>query len=94
MRLVSLLGSWLLVNAIVDGTVRLVGGPIGALLLALAGFDVLIVNDCASYLISAGSLMMTSRTRARRRRGVDLTRRPATRLRHIRSDALVSAGNG
>ena len=61
-------------NAMVDGTVRLVGGPVGALLLALAGFDVLIVVDCASYLISAAAIMMTrSRTQAMQKRGVDFT---------------------
>jgi predicted MFS family arabinose efflux permease len=43
-------------------------------LLALAGFDVLIVADCTSYLISATAIMMTrSRTQARQKHGVDFT---------------------
>ncbi|MFD1049089.1 MFS transporter, partial [Kibdelosporangium lantanae] len=61
-------------NALVDGTVRLVGGPLGALLLALAGFDVLIVADCASYLMSAAAIMMTrSKVQARAKRSVEFT---------------------
>jgi predicted MFS family arabinose efflux permease len=61
-------------NALVDGTVRLIGGPLGAVLLALAGFDVLIVADCASYLISAAAIVMTrSHPRATRKRGIDFS---------------------
>lgn len=59
-------------NAMVDGTVRLVGGPVGAALLALAGFEVLIVADCASYLISAVAILMTrSQVKAMEKRAVD-----------------------
>jgi MFS family permease len=46
-------------NALTDGTVRLVGGPLGALLLAVAGFDTLVVADAASYLVSAAAILMT-----------------------------------
>jgi MFS family permease len=61
-------------NALVDGTVRLIGGPVGAVLLALAGFDVLVVADCASYLISAAAIMMTrSHPRAGQKRGIDFS---------------------
>jgi predicted MFS family arabinose efflux permease len=46
-------------NAVTDGTVRLVGGPLGALLLAVAGFDALVWVDAASYLASATAILMT-----------------------------------
>lgn len=46
-------------NAVTDGTVRLVGGPLGALLFAVAGFDVLVVADGATYLASAVAIVMT-----------------------------------
>jgi MFS family permease len=40
-------------TALTDGTVRLVGPPAGAALLALTGFPVLVLADVASYLLSA-----------------------------------------
>jgi predicted MFS family arabinose efflux permease len=43
-----------------DGVVRLVGGPLGGVLLAVAGIRVLICADVLSYLLSAGALLMTS----------------------------------
>jgi predicted MFS family arabinose efflux permease len=46
-------------NAVTDGTVRLVGGPLGALLLAIAGFDALVWVDAASYLVSAAAILAT-----------------------------------
>jgi hypothetical protein len=48
-------------NALTDGTVRLMGGPLGATLLAAAGFDVLIWVDVGSYLASAAAIAMTRR---------------------------------
>lgn len=48
-------------NAVTDGTVRLVGGPLGALILAVAGFDALVIADAASYLVSAAAILMTGR---------------------------------
>lgn len=47
-------------NALTDGTVRLAGGPIGAVLLVAAGFDTLVLVDSASYLLSAVMIMMTT----------------------------------
>ena len=44
--------------------VRLVGGPLGGILLALCGARWLIVIDTASYLLSALALVLTSRTGA------------------------------
>jgi MFS family permease len=46
-------------NALTDGTVRLVGGPLGALIFAVAGYDVLVIADAASYLVSAAAILMT-----------------------------------
>lgn len=46
-------------NAVTDGTVRLVGGPLGALLFAVAGFDTVVLADVASYLASAAAILMT-----------------------------------
>ncbi|TCO48161.1 MFS transporter [Actinocrispum wychmicini] len=46
-------------NAFADGTVRLVGGPVGAVLMVIAGFNLLVLVDSASYLASAAAIMMT-----------------------------------
>lgn len=46
-------------NAGTDGMVRLVGGPLGALLLVAVGFDALVLVDAASYLVSAVAILMT-----------------------------------
>jgi MFS family permease len=54
-------------NAFTDGTVRLLGGPLGAVLLAVAGFDALIWIDVGSYLVSATAIMITKRRPAMRR---------------------------
>ncbi|WP_086827110.1 MFS transporter [Allokutzneria sp. NRRL B-24872] len=51
-------------NAVTDGIVRLVGPPAGAALLTLAGFEFLVLLDCASYLVSAVAIAATApRTR-------------------------------
>jgi MFS family permease len=47
-------------NAFADGTVRLVGGPLGAVLLIVTGYEVLILADVASYLVSAAAIVLTS----------------------------------
>jgi len=54
--------SW---NAATDGVVRLVGPPLGGVLLVWAGFDVLVGLDVVSYLVSAAAIAMT-----RKRSGV------------------------
>ncbi|MCX2947938.1 MFS transporter [Lentzea sp. NEAU-D7] len=51
-------------NAAVDGTVRLVAPPLGAVVLTFAGFPALIWIDVASYLVSAAVIAMTGRTAA------------------------------
>lgn len=48
-------------NAVTDGTVRLIAPPAGAALLTLAGFQALVVIDIATYLISAVALLMMAR---------------------------------
>jgi MFS family permease len=52
--------SW---NAVTDGVVRLAGPPLGGVLLAWAGFEVLVGLDVASYLVSAAAIACT-RTRS------------------------------
>ena len=48
-------------NALRDGVVRLVGGPLGGILLAAIGIRALIGADVLSYLAGAGAGLMTSR---------------------------------
>ncbi|HEX7308036.1 MFS transporter [Lentzea sp.] len=48
--------SW---NAATDGVVGLVGPPLGGLLFAWAGFEVLVVLDVVSYLLSAVAISLT-----------------------------------
>jgi MFS family permease len=49
-------------NAFAGGAVQLIGGPLGGILLTLYGVRWLICADALSYLISAATMMMTSRT--------------------------------
>jgi predicted MFS family arabinose efflux permease len=58
----SLLTSANALNAASSGVVRLVGGPLGGILLVLCGARWLIVIDAASYLLSALALTLTART--------------------------------
>jgi MFS family permease len=62
----TMLSSANALNALRDGVVRLVGGPLGGILLAAAGIRVLIIVDVLSYLASAGAGLLTSRTAGRR----------------------------
>jgi predicted MFS family arabinose efflux permease len=48
-------------NAVVDGTVRLVAPPLGAAILTLTSFPTLIWIDVASYLVSAAAIALTTR---------------------------------
>jgi MFS family permease len=57
-------------NALADGAVRLVGGPLGGILLAVCGVKWLICADALSYLASAAANALTAKpaeTRARQR---------------------------
>jgi predicted MFS family arabinose efflux permease len=57
----NLLSSANSLNAVADGAVRLVGGPLGGLLLTACGVTWLICADALSYLLSAAAVFMTSR---------------------------------
>ena len=58
----SLLSSANALNSVSSGTVRLIGGPLGGVLLAVWGARWLIGIDAASYLLSAAAMFMTSAT--------------------------------
>ena len=57
----SLLTSANAMNAASSGVVRLLGGPLGGILLVLIGARWLIIADAASYLLSALAMTLTSR---------------------------------
>ena len=57
----TLLSSANSLNALADGAVRLVGGPLGGILLAACGVRWLICADVFSYLVSAAANTLTSR---------------------------------
>jgi MFS family permease len=48
-------------NSASGGIVRLIGGPLGGILLAVCGIRWLICADAVSYLLSAGAMVATSR---------------------------------
>lgn len=58
-----LLSSANALNSVSSGTVRLIGGPLGGILLTIYGIRWLICADALSYLLSAAAMFMTSRTR-------------------------------
>ena len=58
----QLLSSANALNSASSGTVRLIGGPLGGVLLAVWGTRWLIGIDAASYLLSAAAMFMTSTT--------------------------------
>ena len=62
----TLLSSANSLNAVTDGTVRLIGGPLGGILLTVYGIRSLISADALSYLLSAAALCRTSRPDGRR----------------------------
>jgi MFS family permease len=49
-------------NALADGAVRLIGGPLGGILLAVCGVRWLICADALSYLVSAAANALTSKS--------------------------------
>ncbi len=55
-----LLSSANALNSVSSGTVRLIGGPLGGILLATCGASWLIGIDAVSYLLSAAAMVMTS----------------------------------
>ena len=77
----TLLSSANSLNALADGAVRLIGGPLGGVLLTAFGVRWLIVADALSYLASAAANALTSRPATQ-------TTRPATQT--TRSAAQTS----
>jgi predicted MFS family arabinose efflux permease len=57
----TLLSSANSLSAVSDGAVRLIGGPLGGILLTAYGIKWLICADVVSYLLSAVAMLMTSR---------------------------------
>jgi predicted MFS family arabinose efflux permease len=47
-------------NALTDGTVRLLGAPLGGALLAWAGFGPLVLLDGTTYVLSAAAILLTA----------------------------------
>ncbi len=58
----TLLSSANSLNAFSDGATRLIGGPLGGVLLTVCGIKWLIGADALSYLFSAAAMFMTSRS--------------------------------
>jgi MFS family permease len=58
----GLLSSANSLNAVADGTMRLVGGPLGGILLAVCGITWLICADVLSYLLAAAAMFLTSKS--------------------------------
>jgi predicted MFS family arabinose efflux permease len=79
----SLLSSANALNSVSSGTVRLIGGPLGGVLLAAWGARWLIGIDAVSYLLSAAAMFMTSAA-DREPRG-----QPATVARDLTEGARV-----
>ena len=73
----TLLSSANSLNALADGAVRLIGGPLGGVLLTAFGVRWLIVADALSYLASAAANALTSRPATHTSRPADHTSRPA-----------------
>ncbi len=73
----TLLSSANSLNALADGAVRLIGGPLGGVLLTAFGVRWLIVADAFSYLASAAANALTSRPATHTSRPADHTSRPA-----------------
>jgi MFS family permease len=84
-----LLSSANALQAVVTGTVRLVGGPLGAALLVVVGFPVLVGIDVATYVVSALAVAVTRSSGRPGTRGT----RPSFRagLRVLRGHPVVAA---
>jgi predicted MFS family arabinose efflux permease len=79
----ELLSSANALNSVSSGTVRLIGGPLGGVLLAAWGASWLIGIDAVSYLLSAAAMFMTSAaTREPQDRGTTTAGQVARDLAH------------
>ena len=63
----TLLSSANSISSVTDGAARLIGGPLGGILLATCGIRWLICADALSYLLSAAAIARTSRPGRQRR---------------------------
>ncbi len=90
-----LLNSANALNAVADGTVRLIGGPLGGILLTLLGIRWLICADVLSYLVCAAAMVMTSRPardRVNRRTVIrTVARELAAGVRVLRAEPVARA---
>ncbi|MFE2752762.1 MFS transporter [Actinosynnema sp. NPDC059335] len=77
-------------NSLTDGVARLVGAPLGGALLGLVGFQVLVLADVVSYLLSAVLVALTSR-RPREAGARGEGRAWAEGVAFLRSDRTASA---
>jgi len=80
----TLLSSANSLNALADGAVRLIGGPLGGILLAACGVRWLICADALSYLASAAANALTSRPVRRAGKHAD----PKTAVTGVARDLL------
>ncbi|MET3423356.1 MFS family permease [Actinoplanes tereljensis] len=95
----STLSSANALNALADGTVRVVGGPLGGVLLIWIGFDLLIGLDAASYLLSALGILLTAARREDQRAGITQVQRGeggpgASRADRSPADSRAEPGGG
>ncbi|MGW4110502.1 MFS transporter [Actinosynnema sp. NPDC004786] len=77
-------------NSLTDGVARLVGAPLGGALLGLVGFQVLVLADVVSYLLSAVLVALTSQ-RPREAGAHGEGRAWAEGVAFLRSDRTASA---
>ena len=87
----TLLSSANSLNALADGAVRLIGGPLGGVLLTAFGVRWLIGADALSYLVSAAANALTSRPGTRTRPGPAQARAPRITVRHVARDLAEGA---
>lgn len=81
-------------NAATDGVMRLLGPPVGAVLLTAFGITTVVVIDIACYLLSALAISRITSRRAARRRADRLRRvlrELVDGLRYVRAEAPVRA---
>jgi MFS family permease len=87
-----LLSSANALNSVSSGTVRLIGGPLGGILLALCGIRWLICADALSYLVSAAAIWLTSRAQQTPRTGhVSVIRDLVEGVRVLKSQPVARA---
>ena len=74
-----------------SGIVRLIGGPLGGVLLAVCGIRWLICADAFSYLLAAAAMFLTSRSGCEHRDRTAMVRTSRSGCKHPDRTGLVSA---